>query len=216
MAIPKLKKYFRQDPRIQKVHAWAKPKYYRANNPQHNWEHIIRDLYRALVIAQDFPQINYAVLIPAVVLHDLALTRKKKDYEKHGEQGSQMARKALPTFGFTAKEISAIAHCIASHKKEFGRQKSLEAKILYDADMLEKSGIAGIFASYRAQYEIGIPLQEWVEKRFNRHGYAQEFLYTQKARAMDQGGFAASLKHYRDVLRSFQKRKDWLVEEKDL
>ncbi len=214
--MPKIKDYFQQDPRIEKVYDWAKQKYLQANNAQHNWEHIIRDLYRALVIAQDFPQVNYAILIPAVVLHDIALTRKKRDYERHGEQGSQMAGKFLPSFGFTPQEIAAIAYCIATHKKEFGSQKSPEAKILFDADMLEKSGIGGIFSSYRAQYEIGIPIEKWVQRRIKSQKYAQDHLYTKKARAMDQGGFAERRKHYRDVLAALKRRKDWLVSEKDL
>lgn len=211
----KLKDFFRQDPRIKRVFFWAKGKYKKADNPQHNWEHVIRDLYRALVIADSLLKVNYSVLIPAVVLHDIALTRKNKDYDQHGEQGAVLAKRSLANFGFTPQEREAIGHCIATHKKDFQAKRSLEAKILYDADMLEKSGAAGIFASYRAQDEMGIPLQEWVKKRIAKK-YRPDHLYTQKARKIDQGGFVEKERHYQKVLKSLQKRKDWTVLEKDL
>lgn len=65
--------------------------------------------------------------------------------------GAQIVKRDLPQMGYTDKETEQIAHCVKSHKGR-GIQDTLEAKIVSDADMLEKSGIGGVFASYKAQH----------------------------------------------------------------
>lgn len=48
----KLTELVDQDPRIKEVYDYARKKYEKANLAQHNFEHVIRDLFRALVIAE--------------------------------------------------------------------------------------------------------------------------------------------------------------------
>ena len=205
----KLDYFVEKDPRIKKVYNYAKEKYNKANLAQHNWAHVLRDLYRALVIAEEESGVNYSVLIPAVILHDIGVTEGK--YSEHEEKGLRIVKRDLLKLGYCMKEIEKIAKAVFSHRcKE--KIDFLEAQILFDADRLEKSGIAGVSASYRAQLEIGKTLLEWVFPR----RYKNEDFYTKKAREISGKGFHEMDKHFEEVKKSLKKRKDWIVTEKDL
>jgi len=205
----KLDYFVEKDPWIKKVYNYAKEKYNKANLAQHNWAHVLRDLYRALVIAEEESGVNYSVLIPAVILHDIGVTEGK--YSEHEEKGLRIVKRDLLKLGYCMKEIEKIAKAVFLHRcKE--KIDFLEAQILFDADRLEKSGIAGVSASYRAQLEIGKTLLEWVFPR----RYKNEDFYTKKAREISGKGFHGMDKHFEEVKKSLKKRKDWTVTEKDL
>jgi len=205
----KLDYFIKKDPRIKKVYDYAKEKYDKPNLVQHNWAHILRDLYRALVIAEGESGVNYNILIPAVILHDIGVTEGK--YSDHIEKGSRIVKRDLPKLGYCKEEIERIAKAVLLHK---GKEKIdfLEAQILFDADRLEKSGIAGVSASYRAQLELGKTLLEWAFPR----KYKNEDFYTKKAKEISGEGFYEMDKHFEEVKESLKKRKDWIVTEKDL
>ena len=210
----KLNYFVKKDPRIKKVYNYAKEKYNKANLLQHNWEHVLRDLYRALIIAETEKDVNYNILIPAVLLHDIGAT--ECEYQKHEEIGPMIVRRDLPKFGYPKEEIERIAHCVESHGGKI-KPETIEAKILFDADKLEKSGIGGIFSFYRAQQELKIPIDKWMERAIKR---TQKFIeggfYTKKAKEISGNGFKERLKHFKEVIKSLRERKDFLVSENDL
>ena len=114
----KLDYFVEKDPRIKKVYNYAKEKYNKANLAQHNWAHVLRDLYRALVIAEEESGVNYSVLIPAVILHDIGVTEGK--YSEHEEKGLRIVKRDLLKLGYCMKEIEKIAKavfCIGARKK---------------------------------------------------------------------------------------------------
>lgn len=209
----KINYFIEKEPRIKKVYDYAKEKYLKTNKPQHNWEHILRDLYRALVIAETIDGVNYSVLIPAVLLHDIGVT-ETDEYAKHAEVGAEIAKRDLPQMGYTDKETEQIAHCVKLHK-ERGKQDTLESKIVFDADLLEKSGVGGVFAIYRAQYELGKSISEWTQYVLQRK-YTNEDFFTNKAKEISGNGFIENREHFKKVEKSLKERKDWTVTEKDL
>lgn len=205
----KLDYFIEKDSRIKKVYDYAKEKYNKKNLPQHNWAHVLRDLYRALVIAEEEPGVNYGILIPAVILHDIGVTEGR--YSEHEGKGAEIVRRDLLKLGYSAEEIEKIAQAVLLHK---GKEKIdfLEGQILFDADRLEKSGIAGVSASYRAQLELGKTLSEWAFPR----GYKNEDFYTEKAKEISGEGFSEMDKYFETVQKSLEKRKDWIITEDDL
>lgn len=210
----KLNYFVKKDLRIKKVYNYAKKKYNKANLFQHNWEHILRVLYRALIIAETEKDINYSILIPAVLLHDIGVT--EDEYKKHKEIGALIARRDLPKFCYKDNEIDEICYCIELHEEKIN-QKTIEAKILFDADRLEKSGIGGIFSFYRAQQELNVSLDRWIERAIRRaKKFIKEGFYTKKAKEMCKNGFQSRLRHFKEVASDFKKRKDFLISEKDL
>ena len=210
----KLNYFLEKDSRIKNVYNYAKAKYNRAKLTQHNWEHILRDLYRALVIAETEKEVNYNILILAVLLHDIGAT--ETEYQKHEETGPLIVRRDLPKFGYTKKEIENIVHCVEVHEEKI-KQKTIEAKILLDADRLEKCGIGGIFGFYRAQQESRIPLNKWVKMAMGKtQRFIKDGFYTKKAREICGNDFQESLKHFKEVIKNLNKRKDFLISEEDL
>ena len=73
-------------------------------------------------------------------LHDTALP-SGNDYSY--KRNKQIVEKLLKDFQLSEKESGTIAECVASHEGT-KRPRTLEAKIVHDADVLEKTGILGI------------------------------------------------------------------------
>ena len=68
---PTLDEHIQRDPRILRVYLEARRRYAEADLLHHNFNHVMRDLYRALVIAADQDSVDYGILIPGVLLHDI-------------------------------------------------------------------------------------------------------------------------------------------------
>ena len=73
-------------------------------------------------------------------LHDFPLTQGKDDNHKKNKKSVE---KILELFSLSQEERDAITECVASHEGTTN-PKTLEAKVVHDADVLEKSSILGI------------------------------------------------------------------------
>jgi len=82
----------------------------------------------------------------AALLHDIA--RAKEDegtINDHANEGAKMAQKILEEVNFPKQKIANVIHCIETHRFRKGlAPKTLEAKILQDADRLDIIGAIGI------------------------------------------------------------------------
>lgn len=108
----------------------------------HDSDHIYRVLNNCLKIAREFDSVDYDVLIASALLHDIGRDGERK---KHNKIGAEMAREFLKSTDFPKEKIHDVYHAIISHSSEnYLKQKTLEAKILYDADKLEAIGVMGI------------------------------------------------------------------------
>ena len=112
----------------------------------HDKEHIYRVLYNALEIAKTEKDVDYDVLICACLLHDIG---RKEQFENpsvcHARVGGEEAYRFLAEHGFEEKYAEAVKHCIQTHRyRKNNPPKSLEAKILFDADKLDVSGAIGV------------------------------------------------------------------------
>lgn len=108
----------------------------------HDKAHIYRVLNNCLKIAANEESVDYDILITAAVLHDIGRNGKLK---RHNETGAEMAKAFLQAIDFPQNKIDSVFHAILCHSNEcFGMQKTLEAKILYDADKLDAVGVMGI------------------------------------------------------------------------
>jgi len=203
-----------KDPRLKKVYDWAKERYQELDLPQHNWEHVMRDLYRSLLIADSEPGVDYSILVPAVLLHDVGY--QDANHRQHHTESAKIAQNLLPGLGYSKDEIGKISAAISSHGGD-SEPESLEAKILFDADQLEKSGIGGIFTLYRVQYELEIPLRDFINLVRNKiKKIKEQGFYTLKAKELCGQGLDEYLDHFDRVEEGLLKRPDFLVCEKDL
>ena len=112
----------------------------------HDMDHIYRVLNFALYIAEYELGVDYDVLIAAALLHDIG-----RDGENGGHNvvGAEMARNFLKGIDFPEEKIESVYHAIITHSNGMnGEQKTIEAKILYDADKLEAIGVMGIARAF--------------------------------------------------------------------
>ncbi len=111
----------------------------------HDREHIYRVLGNCIKIAENETDVDYDILLAAALLHDIGRNGKKK---KHNEIGAEMAEEFLKSVDFPVDKIKPVCDAIRTHNNEsYGKQTTLEAKILYDADKLDAIGIMGISRS---------------------------------------------------------------------
>ena len=111
----------------------------------HDREHIYRVLGNCIKIAENETNVDYDILLAAALLHDIGRDGKKKN---HNEIGAEMAEKFLKTIDFPQEKVVTVCDAIRTHNNEsYGKQETIEAKILYDADKLDAVGIMGISRS---------------------------------------------------------------------
>ena len=121
----------------------------------HDINHVMRVYRLALELVKNDKEIDLGVLMPAVLLHDIAQVVEQKDKSGkicHAKLSAKMAQKILKKFKYSQDKIDKIIHCILAHRyRAIGAEtepKTKEAKILFDADKLDALGAFGIARSY--------------------------------------------------------------------
>jgi len=112
---------------------------------QHDKYHIERVYNLALRIAQEEKADTYTIKA-AVLLHDIARAQEDEGtVNDHASEGAKMAQKILTEVNFPKQKIPNVIHCIETHRfKKRLPPKTLEARILQDADRLDIIGAIGI------------------------------------------------------------------------
>src|SRR3989338_5056042 len=111
-------------------------------NGGHDLDHVKRVLSIAKEIAKSEKKVDSDVLIASVFLHDVA-KRMEEDgkCKDHALKGAEMSHQILRKIGFPEHKIEKVAYCVRVHRKSKGiRAKTIEAKILHDADKIEIFG----------------------------------------------------------------------------
>jgi HD superfamily phosphodiesterase len=179
----------KSDPRMLQVYLKARAGYDGHALHHHNFMHIVRDMHRALVIAADEPGVDLAVLIPAVLLHDIGFFDPEFRTLGHDVTGGRLARQwLLEIGGYTEEQIDAICHCVRAHKGKAEVPRSLEAQILYDADVLEKAGVAYLLLGGKVLCEFNESLEHFLRREtVDRAREASKGFFTRKGRELDAG-----------------------------
>ena len=126
----------------------------------HDKEHIYRVLYIALDIASHEVDVNMDVLIAACLLHDIGRGEQYKNPKVcHAQAGSAMAYDFLMQMGWQDRIACSVADCIYTHRfRNDSPPESLEAKILFDADKVDATGLLGIARTLVYQGIVSQPL----------------------------------------------------------
>ncbi len=129
-------------------------------DPGHDWSHIKRVCRSALYIAKK-EKADLLVVELAALLHDIG------DYKFHGgdeHAGSRIAKKFLIKLNLDAKMLKEVCSIIdeVSFKgaKVKSKMKSLEGKIVQDADKLDALGAIGIGRTFVYAGHFGISMYD--------------------------------------------------------
>ncbi len=137
-------------------------KFFRDSRGSHGWDHTER-VYRLCLRIGRKEKADLAVLSLASLLHDIG--RGEEDRSNgiicHGRIGADLARPVLEKYGLDNKLVGDVLHCVRTHR--FRRKavpRTLEAKILFDADKLDSIGAVGVGRAFLFAGEIGARLHD--------------------------------------------------------
>ncbi|HUU80429.1 MAG TPA: HD domain-containing protein [Acidobacteriota bacterium] len=210
--------HVKRDLRILSVYLEARRLSDVKNRFHHNFQHVIRDLHRALVIAAEEDSVDYSILIPGVLLHDMGFCDPDCIRYGHDLTGARLAEDILARLNYEEETIQAIGHCIRAHKGKAETPSTIEAKILYDADVLEKAGLTYLILGGRVVCEFEETIEDFLKREISdRAKELKKGFYTRKARELD-GGRLAQVKSLLSQTRKEiqQERPDYQVRESDL
>jgi uncharacterized protein len=119
-------------------------KWYRDDDPVHGYNHILR-VYK---IAEQLAQLEGAdleIVLTAALLHDAEGPGVGDSRLGHQNASAEYAGDILAVEGWSDEKISAVQHCIRSHRfrEPSEKPKTIEAKVLFDADKLDAIGAVG-------------------------------------------------------------------------
>jgi putative nucleotidyltransferase with HDIG domain len=105
--------------------------------PAYRWEHTLRVAHWAWLLAREEKADGEKCII-AALLHDVSHF-VSEDYHKHGVKSAEIAKDFLLEERCSAGFVEDIVYAVKSHVGEFD-PKTVEAKILQDADTLDRFG----------------------------------------------------------------------------
>jgi HD superfamily phosphodiesterase len=195
----KLEDYLLQYDELRALSGQVKQDFSRKGPVHHNWNHILRDLARAVIIGEA-EKANMKVVLASVLLHDVGRLYPDLDSDHH-RAGVVKAPEYLKKAGFRGKEIGEITHCIAAHGPRGTEEpKSLEARVVYDVDVLSCSvgylGVARVFDYFMREEGMGV--KEMVEIPSGKKGPRRDF-YTATGKRLGETGLKRARKFWTDL-----------------
>ena len=109
--------------------------------PKYRWEHTLRVSHWAHQLA-DEAKADVETCVISALFHDVSHFTSE-EYRKHGIESAEIARNYLKKKDYSQAFTDKVAYAIKSHVGEF-HPKTIEAKILQDADTLDRFGFVRI------------------------------------------------------------------------
>ncbi len=129
-------------------------------DPAHDYEHVMRVCQNAEKICKKEKKADKRLVLSAALLHDIASYPKSDRRSKQSSvQSAKKSKILLRKFSFTESEIITITDAIRDHSFSRSRiPKTLEGKILQDADRLDAIGAIGIARAFSTGGSLKRPL----------------------------------------------------------
>ena len=105
--------------------------------PKYRWEHTLRVAHWAWLLAKE-EKVDIEGNVIAALFHDVSHF-VSKDYRKHGEKSAEIAMDFMLKAGFPTDFAEVVSYAVKSHVGE-RNPKTVQAKILQDADTLDRFG----------------------------------------------------------------------------
>ncbi|MBP1912251.1 HD domain-containing protein [Thermococcus stetteri] len=171
---------------IETVREFAKSFFDREGT--HGFSHVERVFNLCMHIGRE-EGADLEVLALAALLHDIARPLEDSGkVEDHAIEGARIARRYLRSLGYPEDKVEAVAHAIEAHRFSRGPEpRTLEAKILSDADKLDAIGAVGIARVFMYSGEHGRDIDASIKHFEEKILKLKDLMYTQTARKMAEG-----------------------------
>ncbi|MFZ3054770.1 MAG: HD domain-containing protein [Minisyncoccales bacterium] len=147
----------------------------------HDWDHVERVYNLSLKIAEkEGADVNIVKL--AAYLHDIGRKEEMDSNGKicHAEKGVILAESILMPYNLDKEIVENIKHCILTHRHTNNHNpKTIEAKVLFDADKLDSIGAVGVardflFAGYLGATHLYTGNEKKLAKKAKDYQYTEE------------------------------------------
>lgn len=166
---------------IQNAREFAKSFFEREGT--HGFSHVERVFNLCMHIGKE-EGADLEVLGLAALLHDIARPLEDSGKVKdHAIEGARLARRYLRSIGYPEEKVEAVAHAIEAHRFSRGPgPKTLEAKILSDADKLDAIGAVGIARVFMYSGEHGRDIEASIRHFEEKILKLKDLMYTETAK----------------------------------
>jgi uncharacterized protein len=153
-------------------------------NDIHGFDHVKRVFNLCIVIGEKL-NCDLEILKIAALLHDIGRIHEKNEGRNHAEISADKAKQFLTSgkFNLTQNDIERITHCIQAHS--FSNEitpKTLEAKILSDADKLDALGAIGLYRTIGFTILRNGDLEDVIEHLENKILVLKDLLYIEESK----------------------------------
>ncbi len=136
--------------------------FFRNARGSHDWDHTER-VHRLCLRIGRKEKADLRILELAALLHDVGRGEEDRSNGKvcHGRTGAALARGILERHGLDRASVRAVVHCIRTHRfRKRAVPRTLEARILFDADKLDSIGAVGVGRAFLFAGEVGARLHD--------------------------------------------------------
>ena len=184
----KFSEYTTKDARLARVAESTREAFNKSGLTAHNWEHSYRDALNAIVIGEaEGADMN--IVLPAALMHDIGFLYGGTG-KTHGAVGADKLPEFLAQYDikYPEKDLLHIAACIRTHKGSMQNEspETLEAKVVCDADFLEKFGIFGVYSGIRTHTEFNNDIECIIDRKTK--GMEKLYLETKTGKEIAEQG----------------------------
>lgn len=145
----------------------------------HGYDHTERVINLCKVIGIEY-NADMAVLMPAAILHDIG-----RPNDNHASHSAVQAKTILMEKVWDLAIIEGVVHAIDVHSfSARGEAKTLEARILSDADKLDAMGAVGVYRAAQYGVENGRRIEDFIGHFHEKLLMLKDMLYTDMAKEM--------------------------------
>ncbi len=191
--------YLSKFPELKALYELVKRDFSTKGLVHHNWNHILRDLARAIVIGEA-EGADMKIVPASVLLHDIGRLYPATAKDHH-TSGAEVAPRYLTNAGFTKGEIEEIKHCIRSHgPRGLEEPETLEAKVVYDVNVLSCAcgnvGVARVFHYFIAEETFTV--KQMMEISSGQKGPRKNF-YTETGRRLGEDSHRKASQFWKEL-----------------
>ncbi len=164
---------------------------YPNSDPAHDFLHVQRVVQMAYRLCQ-LENANWNVVMPAAFLHDFINVPKNDPRRKIASRlSAEAATEYLKSINYPLEYLADVEHAIEAHSYSANKQpKTLEAKILQDADRLDSLGAIGVARLFATSTLMTRPFYNeqdpWAKSRvLDDKSFAIDHFYTKILKLVD-------------------------------
>ncbi|MEO2241170.1 MAG: HD domain-containing protein [Euryarchaeota archaeon] len=152
--------------------------------PSHGYDHVRRVVSLCEFIGRR-EGADLEVLLAAAWLHDVGRPEEERTGRDHARISARIAARVLPSLGFPRSKLDDVVHAIEAHRYSSGPEpRTLEARILQDADNLDALGAVGIARCFCVVGERGTSLEDGIRHFHEKLLKLPELMHTETARRL--------------------------------